>query len=467
MTADDLTRMNTNPLSLLLLICQFLPTSPQVITTIQRTFVVDEGDTVDLPCNIEELDTDHAVVIWKRERDTILFLDEERLEQDQRLQLLKSGHNYTLSIQNVEPYDAATYYCGITANADIEIAHTLKVQVPPTISISPQASPLLVKQNEDVSLRCLASGNPQPKVSWRKKSNIPFSSATKTLDGRLKIKSVQVGDSGTYECVATNGVRGSISKEIELVVQSAPWVETDNTYIPVSPHANANLTCRYNGQPIPEAEWWYNSFKINKYDKKFENVVEYGVRRNNYSEAVLQLTDIDEEDYGQYTCRISNGLGSVEKTIHLSGMSSCGQCVMINKMGTPDICSSLTLFLELGYKYSMSIPHSAEPVTEYKIMYRKASEDNWNKEHVIRASRDQQHGSLWEHKVDVTTFLPPGTEYALQLKAKNTLGYGSLAQNYVTTTTPVRRIEQRPGNNVPSFSTGLSFVLASLLFFLF
>uniref|UniRef100_A0A1I7Z3X9 Limbic system-associated membrane protein n=1 Tax=Steinernema glaseri TaxID=37863 RepID=A0A1I7Z3X9_9BILA len=448
MTADDLTRMNTNPLSLLLLICQFLPTSPQVITTIQRTFVVDEGDTVDLPCNIEELDTDHAVVIWKRERDTILFLDEERLEQDQRLQLLKSGHNYTLSIQNVEPYDAATYYCGITANADIEIAHTLKVQVPPTISISPQASPLLVKQNEDVSLRCLASGNPQPKVSWRKKSNIPFSSATKTLDGRLKIKSVQVGDSGTYECVATNGVRGSISKEIELVVQSAPWVETDNTYIPVSPHANANLTCRYNGQPIPEAEWWYNSFKINKYDKKFENVVEYGVRRNNYSEAVLQLTDIDEEDYGQYTCRISNGLGSVEKTIHLSA-----------RPGPP-----LLVLRKNVLSWSVQ---SAEPVTEYKIMYRKASEDNWNKEHVIRASRDQQHGSLWEHKVDVTTFLPPGTEYALQLKAKNTLGYGSLAQNYVTTTTPVRRIEQRPGNNVPSFSTGLSFVLASLLFFLF
>ncbi|KAK0396787.1 hypothetical protein QR680_001854 [Steinernema hermaphroditum] len=437
--------MTTKLLALFLLVPYSLLTAAQTITTVQRTFVVDEGDTVDLPCNIEELDIEHAVVIWKRERD-ILFLDEERLESDQRLQLLKNGHNYTLSIQNVEPYDAATYYCGITVNSDVEIAHTLKVRVPPSVSISPATNSLRVKEGEDVSLRCLASGNPQPKVTWRKKSSIPFSPATKTLDGRLKISSVKVDDSGIYECVATNGVKGTVSKEIEIIVQSVPWVETDSTYVPVSPHVNVNLTCRYNGQPAPETEWWYNSFKINKYDKKFENVVEYGVRRTNYSEAILQLTDLDEDDYGDYSCRISNGLGSVEKTIHLSA-----------RPGPP--------LLVLRKNILSWTVQSAEPILEYKILFRKVTEDGWNKEHVIRASRDQQHGSLWEHKVDTTSFLPSGAEFELQLKAKNTLGYGSLAQNYVTVSTPVRRIEQRPGNSVPSLNSILPVILAVIPMF--
>ncbi|TMS36403.1 hypothetical protein L596_003575 [Steinernema carpocapsae] len=339
----------------------------------------------------------------------------------------------------------------------IEIAHTLKVRasilhlpVPPSISISPPTTPLLVKENEDVSLRCLASGNPQPKVSWRRKNNAPFSASTKTLDGRLKISAIGVGDSSIYECVANNGVKGFAVKEIEINVQSVPWVETDSSYVPVSPNANINLTCRYNGQPAPEAEWWYNSFKINKYDKRFENVVEYGVRRNNYTEAILQLKNLNEEDYGDYTCRISNGLGSAEKTIHLSA-----------RPGPP-------LLVVRDNLLSWTV-RSAEPVTEYKILYRKVKEDAWNHEYIIRSSRDDQHGQLWEHKIDVTTFLPSGADFELQLSAKNALGYGSLAQDYVTVPVPVRQVHPKPDNqpgNGHSYGT-ITALLLSTFFLLF
>ncbi|VDK58353.1 unnamed protein product [Gongylonema pulchrum] len=74
-----------------------LSSAEAVITTKGRRFVVNEGDSVELPCNIQDI-ADDAVVIWKR-GEQVLFTDEEVFHEDQRFLLHREnnvGSNTTI-----------------------------------------------------------------------------------------------------------------------------------------------------------------------------------------------------------------------------------------------------------------------------------------------------------------------------------------------------------------------------------
>ncbi|VDM49967.1 unnamed protein product, partial [Toxocara canis] len=133
------------------------------ITTRGRQFNVNEGDSVELPCNVKDLNDD-TVVLWKRGEE-IIFTDEDGSLDDQRFQLNRENDNFTLIINRVEPYDTAAYVCSITS-PEMSITHHLQVNVHPSVLISPDSNPLLVSVGENVVMKCTASGNPAPKVSW-------------------------------------------------------------------------------------------------------------------------------------------------------------------------------------------------------------------------------------------------------------------------------------------------------------
>lgn len=47
--------------------------------------------------------------------------------------------------------------------------------------------------------------------------------------------------------------------------------------------------------------------------------MQYAARRDNYSESILAIENIKEDNFGDYTCRVANNLGIKEKTIYVSG----------------------------------------------------------------------------------------------------------------------------------------------------
>ncbi|KAK6110510.1 Immunoglobulin I-set domain family protein [Brugia pahangi] len=407
---------NVTGLIFLTLLVLFSCAQATIITKGGR-FIVDEGDNVELPCNIRNIAED-TVVIWKR-GELVLFTDEEVFHEDQRFQLRRKDNNFTLVIERVEPYDGAKYICEITS-PEMSITHVLEVNVRPMVSISPDANPLLMNVGENVVIKCSVSGNPPPKVTWTRQDGQKMPTRATSKDGQLRITRVTMNDSGIYECTASNNVGIDAHDTIEVLVQanqygahepSAPWVDSVYTYMPVRLDQDINLTCKYNAEPSPQVDWIYNGFTINFSDDKFKGLIQYAARRDNYSESILAIENIKEDNFGDYTCRIANNLGIKEKTIYVSG-----------RPGPPHLNAS-------GIRLSWSV-HSMDPVIEYQILYRFSNDDTWQQFKSIRANKEEQDGDVWSGSEDLV-WLRPGLEYELQMKARNTLGWGSLARSYV------------------------------------
>lgn len=122
--------------------------------------------------------------------------------------------------------------------------------VPPNIDDSLSSSDVIVRENSNVTLRCRATGSPQPSVKWKRDDNARIN-INKTLVGEfghcygratqnqymyvcmyyirisavtdwdgdfLEISRISRLDMGAYLCIASNGVPPSVSKRIKVSV---------------------------------------------------------------------------------------------------------------------------------------------------------------------------------------------------------------------------------------------------------
>ena len=63
-----------------------------------------------------------------------------------------------------------------------------------------------LKETEDLRLVCIATGNPQPVITWSKLRPIPTGRMNDSVDGVLIVKNVNKTNSGVYQCRASNGI---------------------------------------------------------------------------------------------------------------------------------------------------------------------------------------------------------------------------------------------------------------------
>ncbi|NXL43420.1 HMCN2 protein, partial [Podilymbus podiceps] len=133
-----------------------------------------------------------------------------------QIQWLKDGHPLgeqdsmvgsedggTLLITRVGLSHEGLYVCQGRSQAGVARAEVqVSVQVPP--NIEPSAVDLAVPENSMVSLECLASGLPAPRIAWYKGHEKFLAGPGQTLsrDGkRLEIRRAQLSDAGSYRCV--------------------------------------------------------------------------------------------------------------------------------------------------------------------------------------------------------------------------------------------------------------------------
>ncbi|XP_056400329.1 opioid-binding protein/cell adhesion molecule isoform X5 [Hyla sarda] len=266
---------------------------------------VRQGDSAILRCTVDNRVTR---VAWLN-RSTILYTGNDKWSIDPRVVLLTNTKTqYSIEIQNVDIYDEGPYTCSVQTDNHPKTSRVhLIVQVPPQIlNISTN---ITVNEGSTVTLRCLATGRPEPAVTWKLYSG--KSHRFVSDDEYLEITGITREQSGQYECSAANEVAAPAVRRVTVTVNYPPYIsDTRNTGASVG--QKGTLRCSALAVPLAEFQWY-------KEDTRLNNGLD-GVRIENKDHlSILTFFNVSEKDYGNYTCVASNKLGNSNASVILYG----------------------------------------------------------------------------------------------------------------------------------------------------
>ncbi|NWR12171.1 NEGR1 regulator, partial [Paradoxornis webbianus] len=242
-------------------------------------------------------------------RSNIIFAGNDKWSVDPRVSIAAAnGREYSLQIQDVDVTDDGPYTCSVQTQYTPRTTQVhLTVQVSPTIfRIS---SDIMVNEGSNVTLVCLATGKPEPSISWR---HISPSGPGGSGEGK-DISELMVGGSwgepsaaalGAPACpdanVPSHGSYFSVAPTIQELKSSG-----------VVLGGNGLIRCEGAGVPAPLFEWF-------KGERKLING-QQGITIKNYStRSLLTVTNVTEEHFGNYTCVAANKLGTTNASLPLN-----------------------------------------------------------------------------------------------------------------------------------------------------
>ncbi|XP_059095815.1 brother of CDO-like [Tigriopus californicus] len=312
-----------------------------------QVFRAQVGDTLLLPCSVRDLGP--MILLWKK-GTRVLTAGDMMVRRDDRIDLKGTD----LQINSVDVEDGGNYSCEIEADAEypVVITHTLEVLLPPQLKLDLTDSKIVVRADTTVALKCKATGNPPPKMDWRKRNDRLPGNAQITDQGMtLTMSHVSRHHSGLYECEANNGVGKAVRAEISLQVLYDPEVSAERSVVHGGLGEQADLSCLVYADPEPEVIWYRDTMRLDPNGKRY--------MESRGSRHTLIIRKVEREDLANYSCYANNQLGRDRAYITLRGNPN-----------TPVFNSQVLSKSQTSYTISW-ITESYAPIEEYKLLYRK------------------------------------------------------------------------------------------------
>ncbi|CAM1311297.1 Uncharacterised protein g5641 [Pycnogonum litorale] len=202
----------------------------------------------------------------------------------------------------------------------------LQVVVPPRFDEFRTVSEAVALEGSDVTLRCHASGYPEPSIQWSREdgSKIPVTDTKghkqllDEVEGEtLYIKRVSRLHMGAFLCIAHNGIPPSVSHRVLLQVNFTPMLWIPNQLIGARLQETAILECH--GEAYPKSiNYWTNSTgDMIMSDDHFESTM---TDSHPYKTTmILRIIRVRKSDFGTYRCISKNPLGDTEGHVTLYG----------------------------------------------------------------------------------------------------------------------------------------------------
>uniref|UniRef100_A0A8C0G7L2 BOC cell adhesion associated, oncogene regulated n=1 Tax=Chelonoidis abingdonii TaxID=106734 RepID=A0A8C0G7L2_CHEAB len=412
----------------------------------QHVIEVDEGNTAVIACDLPESHP-KAQVRYS--------VKQEWLEASRDNYLIMPSGN--LQIVNASQEDEGTYKCAaynpVTQEVKTSVSSDrLRVRRSTAeaarIIYPPEAQTIIVIKGQSVILECVASGIPPPRVTWAKNgSSISGYNKTRFLLSNLLIDATSEEDSGTYSCMADNGVgeAGAVFIFYNVQVFEPPEVAMELSQQIIAWGQSAKFTCEVRGNPQPSVTWLRNAVPLSS-NPRFR-----------LSRKALRVMSVGPEDDGIYQCVAENEVGSAQAMVHLrttqpgddlkwhlfclpplpppqlekamlqrpkpTALEASLQCMtnrgQVSPAEAPIILSSPRTSKTDCYELVWRPRHDGRaPILYYTVKHRKImnSSANWT---VRDIPATQHHLTL--------TRLDPGSLYEVEMAAYNCAGEGQTA----------------------------------------
>ncbi|XP_054285081.1 lachesin-like isoform X1 [Macrosteles quadrilineatus] len=372
-----------------------------------QTYRVVIGDTLVLPCEVEDLGD--FVLLWRR-GSAVLTADKIMVIRDQRFQLVDG---YNLQISNVMPQDAGDYVCQIGDGDNRDQIHTVEILVPPSIRPSPSNGQLTARKGGTITLECKPSGNPVPTIIWTRKDN-SLPTGEKSVEGfTITLDKVDRHQAGVYQCTAQNGVGDPVTVDMQLDVLYPPEIEVERSWVHSGEGYEAQLVCIVHGEPAPNMIWYQDSFLLDPTERRTMET-----RANRHT---LTIRNVQSSDFGNYSCVADNSLGRAKKYMELSGKPSPAEFRSAPFSRAKD-SYNLTWMVE-----------SYPPLEEVRVLYRKVmmndTHSNHGKWHDVMLT--PTNGETFSHLMSYNIRgLEPASVYEAIVQAKNRYGWSEVADAY-------------------------------------
>ncbi|XP_071421021.1 hemicentin-1 [Pithys albifrons albifrons] len=252
-----------------------------------------------------------------------------RLVEPARIRVLA---NLSLELRAARPGDAGPYHCIATSEAGTASAIVfLSVQEPPRLVISPKNQTFT--EGSEVSIRCSATGYPQPTVVWTRNDMFIFGSSRYRLtpEGTLIIRKAVPKDAGIYGCLASNSA-GTDKQTSTLTYIEGPTLTVVQSEILVGLGDTTVMECKTTGIPPPQVKWFKGDLEL-----RASAFLIIDTQRG-----LLKIRETQELDAGDYSCVATNDAGRASGKITLD-VGSAPVFTQEPSDDSADLGSNLTL----------------------------------------------------------------------------------------------------------------------------
>ena len=234
-----------------------------------------------------------------------------------------------------------------------------------------------------------------------------FFQVDKTSEGvvssQLTVKDIGWEDEGGYICRARDGEEGRIEKNKASIAVQAKPVNVAKEDGEGNVTESMELSCQFEGKPLPEVTWLRQGRPITEDPQKYE--ITKSTIADNRVKSLLKILNVKQSDNATYLCHGKNAHHSA--TAIVSGLVYDSPAVQIDKIVA---VSQNKLFI------NWTVESWNLPITGYILSYREGGSNSWKLDMVQAINQ----GSTSYLIGDLTA----NKEYSVKMAARNAHGMG-------------------------------------------